>query len=85
MGLVLLAAPVPKEVSRGFPYTIAGESHVDRAAGRAGLTLNCYYFVPLSQNTCWSLSMLLPLALCNPTLHLLSPDVNIFPPTLSIE
>ena len=72
VGLVLLAVPIPKEVSRGFPYTIAGESHMDKAAGRAGLTLNCYYFFPLFQNTCWSLSILLPFALCNPNLHLLS-------------
>lgn len=78
---MLLAVPIPKEVSRDFPYPITGESHMDMDAARASLTLNCYYFVPLSQNTSWSLSMLLPLALCNPSLHLLSTDVNTFPPT----
>lgn len=70
MGLVLLAVPVAEEVSKDFPYITTGESHVDRAAGRAALTLNSNYFVPLSQNTCWSLSMLLSWALCNPSLHL---------------
>lgn len=69
MELVFQAVPVPREVSRSFSYIIPREIHMDRAAGWTGLTLNCYYLVPLSQNTCWSLSMLL-LALCNPSLHL---------------
>lgn len=59
MGLELLAVPIPKEPSRGFSYIIPGGIHMDRAAGWTGLTLHCYDTVPLSQNTCWSLSMIL--------------------------
>lgn len=82
---VLLAVPVPKKVSWSFPCPIAGERHMGRAAGRAGFTLNCERFVPLSQNSCWSLSILLPVALRNPRLHLFSTGINMFPPTLSTE
>lgn len=68
-GAGISGSPHPKELSRGFSYTIPGETHMDRAAGWTGLTLHCYDLVPLSQNTCWSLSMILQ-ALCNPSLHL---------------
>lgn len=60
-------SPWPRRSPGVFPALSLGKSTWTGLLD--GLTLNCHYFVPLSQNTWWSLSMIL-LALCNPNLYL---------------